>query len=194
MEALRIWVRSLESKKDIRKRILEARKNMGTLKWQKATEAIAAAATTHMYFREATDIYCYVDHQLEAGTRLIIEEAWRLGKDVWAPRVIGQRMEFFGIDSFSKLRPGTLGILEPEGGTLADGKDALVIMPGVAFDVKRHRIGYGGGYYDRYLAAHPKLHTMAVAFDCQVLDEVPYDEHDIRPQILITETSVYEDA
>ena len=69
MEALQIWVRSLESKKDIRKRILEARKNIGTLKWQKATEAIAAAVTAHMYFREATDIYCYVDHQLEAGTR-----------------------------------------------------------------------------------------------------------------------------
>ena len=87
-----------------------------------------------------------------------------------------------------------MGILEPEEGALADGADALVIMPGVAFDRDRRRIGYGGGYYDRYLAAHPCLPTIAVAFDCQVLDEVPYDEYDIRPQILVTETSVYEDG
>ena len=69
MEALQIWVRSLESKKDIRHRVLEARKEIGPLKWQKATEGITAAVTSHMRFREATDIYCYVDHQGEAGTR-----------------------------------------------------------------------------------------------------------------------------
>jgi len=63
MEALQIWVRSLESKKDIRHRVLEARKEIGPLKWQKATEGITAAVTSHMRFREATDIYCYVDHQ-----------------------------------------------------------------------------------------------------------------------------------
>ena len=103
-------------------------------------------------------------------------------------------MEFFHIENFGQLHPGTMGILEPEEGALADGADALVIMPGVAFDRDRRRIGYGGGYYDRYLAAHPCLPTMAVAFDCQVLDEVPYDEYDIRPQILVTETSVYEDG
>lgn len=194
MEALQIWVRSLESKKDIRHRVLEARKEIGPLKWQKATEGITAAVTSHMRFREATDIYCYVDHQGEAGTRLIIEEAWRLGKDVWVPRVLGRGMEFFHIENFGQLHPGTMGILEPEEGTLADGTDALVIMPGVAFDRDRRRIGYGGGYYDRYLAAHPCLPTMAVAFDCQVLDEVPYDEYDIRPQILVTETSVYENG
>lgn len=194
MEALQIWVRSLESKKDIRKRVLEARKEICPLEWQKATEKITAAVTSHMRFREATDIYCYVDFQGEAGTRLVMEEAWRLGKDVWAPRISGRKMEFFHIEHFSQLRPGTMGILEPEDGALADGIDALVIMPGVAFDRNRRRIGYGGGYYDKYLAAHPRLTAMAIAFDCQVLDEVPYEEHDIRPQVLVTETSVYEDG
>ena len=63
MEALQIWVRSLESKKDIRHRVLEARKEISPLEWQKATEGITAAVTSHMRFREATDIYCYVDHQ-----------------------------------------------------------------------------------------------------------------------------------
>ena len=101
MEALQIWVRSLESKKDIRHRVLEARKEISPLEWQKATEGITAAVTSHMRFREATDNYCYVDHQGEAGTRLIIEEAWRLGKDVWVPRVLGRGMEFFHIERIS---------------------------------------------------------------------------------------------
>lgn len=188
MEALQIWVRSLESKKDIRHRVLEARKEISPLEWQKATEGITAAVTSHMRFREATDIYCYVDCRKEAGTRQLIEEAWRLGKAVWVPKVDGAEMNFYAIHSFEELTRGCFGVLEPDEGKAADGKDGLVIMPGVAFDIRRGRIGYGKGYYDRYLRDHPGLHTIAAAFDLQIVEEVPQEEEDIRPQLIITET------
>ena len=69
-------------------------------------------------------------------------------------------------------------------------EDALIIMPGVAFDADRRRIGYGGGFYDRYLAVHPGHVTVAAAYEFQVLEQVPSQEQDIRPQLLVTEDRI----
>ena len=66
-----------------------------------------------------------------------------------------------------------------------------MIMPGVAFDRSRRRVGYGGGFYDRYLEAHPHHETIAAAFEFQVLPEVPWEPTDILPQMLVTETGCY---
>lgn len=184
-------MKNLALKEEIRQEILKKRLELDAAAWQSHTEAITRAVTSHDWFREATDIYCYIDCRKEAGTRQIIEEAWRLGKAVWAPKVRGAEMDFFEICSFDDLTCGGFGILEPEEGTAADGLDGLVIMPGVAFDKERRRIGYGKGYYDRYLTAHPSLHTLAIAFDLQIIDEAPQDEGDIRPQVLITETMTF---
>ena len=65
-----------------------------------------------------------------------------------------------------------------------------MIMPGVAFDNQRHRVGYGGGFYDRYLEKWPKLKTAAVAFSCQLFEAVPFEAFDILPQILVTENGI----
>ncbi len=73
----------------------------------------------------------------------------------------------------------------------ADAGCGLMIMPGVAFDEKCRRIGYGGGYYDRYLAEHPKLRRIALAFEFQVFPKVPHEEFDICPEVLITEKRQY---
>ena len=98
------------------------------------------------------------------------------------------------ITSFDELKPGAYGILEPDAGIPASADDGLMIMPGVAFDTNRNRVGYGGGYYDRYLELHPQLHTLALAFDMQVLFEVPAEEQDIKPQLLVTETNIYQEG
>ena len=161
--------------------------------WEEATRKVSEKVVHHPLFINASDIYCYVDYHRETGTRPIIEQAWDCGKNVWVPRVIGDNMEFFQIHDYGQLSPGIKGILEPnENGRKASGESGLMIMPGVAFDRKKHRIGYGGGFYDRYLARHPFLRTMAVAFDFQVFDEVVHESFDIQPDILITETAIYD--
>ena len=66
-----------------------------------------------------------------------------------------------------------------------------MILPGVAFDKDCHRIGYGGGFYDRYLAAHPKLKKIALAFSFQIFEEVAWEEFDISPEMIITEDNIY---
>ena len=135
-----------------------------------------------------------IDFGGEVGTRPLMLEAWKLGKTVWVPKVHGETMDFYEITSFDELKPGAYGILEPDAGIPASADDGLMIMPGVAFDTNRNRVGYGGGYYDRYLESHPQLHTLALAFDMQVLFEVPAEEQDIKPQLLVTETNIYQEG
>jgi 5-formyltetrahydrofolate cyclo-ligase len=159
--------------------------------WKDATAEIAKQVAEHPLYLQAADIYCYVDYNGEVGTRAMIEEAWRQGKNVWVPRVLGAEMEFFQIHSYDELLPGTKGILEPEEGIPGTGENGLMIMPGVAYDRALHRIGYGGGYYDKYLEKHPQLKRMAIAFDYQVMEAVPCDVHDIQPEILITESQIF---
>ena len=105
-------------------------------------------------------------------------------------------MIFYKIDDLSSLKEGYKGILEPDGlgevydyykQNAADIEKTLIIMPGAAFDTKRNRIGYGGGFYDRFLADKEGLvkHSIAVGFLCQLVGEIPFEETDIRLQQVI---------
>ncbi|MBR2189770.1 MAG: 5-formyltetrahydrofolate cyclo-ligase [Eubacterium sp.] len=136
-----------------------------------------------------SSVYCYVDYNNEVQTRTFIAQAISDGKQVAVPRVEGDHISFYYIESLRQLVPGKMGILEPKKGTEgARSANALVIMPGVAFDTRCNRIGYGAGYYDKFLKAEPTHVTIAAAFDFQVFDEVPHDDLDIRPQWLFTES------
>lgn len=182
----------MESKKEIRQRIRRERAKMVKARWILDTQRIAAAVINHPWFVTESDLYIYVDYNNEVGTRTIMEEAYRRGMNVWVPRVTGDTMLFCRIQGKDDLKPGAYGILEPTGKEIGDGKQGLMIMPGVAFDEKCHRIGYGKGFYDRYIESHKNLRRMAVGFEFQVFGEVPYEEYDICPEILITEQRVIE--
>lgn len=184
-------MRNLETKNLIRDRIRKERSTLDPFRWQEYTDEIVKAIISHDRFREATALYCYIDIDGEVGTRALIQEAWRLGKTVWLPKVSGMEMEFYELTSFTQLTSGTFGVPEPQAGIPASGVDGLMIMPGVAFDRERNRVGYGKGYYDRYLKKHPGLYTIAIAFDMQIVDEVPAEPQDVRPKVLITESMIY---
>ena len=116
-----------------------------------------------------------------------MEEAWKLGKRVAAPKVHGEDMDYFYICSMEDLEPGYFQIPEPkEGLAKAEEEDALVIVPGVAFDSHLHRCGYGKGFYDRYLKAHPHHTAIAIALEFQVIEEVPSEQFDVCPDMLVT--------
>lgn len=127
----------------------------------------------------------------EAGERWEDGGGQRPGKDVGQPgKDVGQPgMEFFRIDSLDQLRKGYKGIMEPSGAsekyvcTPERAERTLMLMPGAAFDCFRNRIGYGGGFYDRYLGDRPALQqrTIAVGFKCQMVEEIPTESTDIRP-------------
>ena len=146
---------------------------------------------THPFFLNADTVYCYVDYRAEVATASIIKKAWECGKKVAVPRVEGDELRFYYIQSFSDLVEGYKGILEPREIHPADAQTALVLVPGVAFDRECKRIGYGKGFYDRFLSAHTHYRTMALAFELQIVDKIPADEHDICPQIVVTEENYY---
>lgn len=181
----------METKKEIRHKIIRLRKEMDPLVWQQATNDITERVINHPRFLEETDIYCYANYNGEVGTSSIMEEAWKLGKSVWFPRIEGSKMNFYLVESKDDLQPGAYGILEPTGNHIADGEGGLLIMPGVAFDEECHRIGYGGGFYDKYLEKHPNLHAIAIAFELQMYRELPFEEHDIKPEKVVTEKQSY---
>lgn len=140
------------------------------------------------YYEKAGCIYCYVDFQNEVMTMPLIKKAFKDGKRVAVPKIENGSMEFYYIKGYEDLKEGTFGILEPVGCEMASETDALLIMPGVAFDKDNHRIGYGGGYYDRYLKRENSHFKIALAFDFQIFEAVTYEEHDICPDLVLTET------
>jgi len=183
----------MESKKDIRKRVLTMRNEINKKDWEEKSHLIYEKVVTHPFFLSADSIYCYIDYRNEVGTRAIIEHAWNKQKKVAVPKVEGDEMSFYYIDSFLDLCEGFKGILEPKQNHLATptGKE-LVIMPGAAFDRKCGRIGYGKGYYDKYLSKHPHCKRIALGFDLQIVDDIPTEPYDICPECVITEEHIYE--
>ena len=180
----------METKKEIRQRIRMEREKFEKACFIEATNRIAAAVVSHPWFLGERELYIYADCKGEVGTGKIMSKAFQRGMNVWVPRVTGDTMLFCRVRGMDELKPGTYGILEPTGNEISEGEEGLMIMPGVAFDEACHRIGYGKGFYDRYLEKHRKLRRMALGFEYQVLAEVPYDEYDICPEIVVTERRV----
>lgn len=190
---LRTWVKNMETKRDIRKRVLSYRDSMDKKEWEENSRKIQDCVLTHPFFLESNNIYCYVDYRNEVETKSIIRKAWELGKRVAVPKIEDEDMKFYYISDFSDLKEGYRGILEPESNFPANDTYALVIMPGVAFDRSRNRIGYGKGFYDKFMDKHPAYHTIALAFECQMLDAIDAEEFDYRPEVLITEEKLYDE-
>lgn len=181
----------METKQAIRKRIFAARKNCTDEQVEGWSREITEKVTALPAFKRAKRILAYADYNHEVMTRFLIQEAWNMGKEVAVPKVEGKDMVFYLLRDFGQLKPGYFGIPEPDEGETADWEDALMIMPGVAFDRENHRVGYGGGFYDRFLEKHPKIERVAVAFSFQMVQEVPVEPTDIFPQIIVTETETF---
>lgn len=181
----------MEAKKAIRKQIFAARKTYTDAQIEEWSKVITERVITLPAFRRAERILAYADYNHEVMTRFIIEEAWKTGKEVAVPKVDGKNMIFYRLTDFSQLEPGYYGIPEPARGEIVEWEEALMIMPGVAFDRENHRVGYGGGFYDRFLEKHTSVGRVAVAFDFQILPEVPIEPTDIFPQIIVTEKDTF---
>lgn len=179
-------------KKEIRTEVKRRRAEAEISKLHEDSLRIVERFTELGAYREASLLLVYVDAKREVETRLLMQRAWKDGKKVAAPRVDGNGiMHYYYLDSPDDLEPGSFGIMEPKSKCpLCGTEEGLLLMPGVAFDEKCHRVGYGGGYYDRYLEKHPGLVHIALAFEFQIFPEVPSEEHDILPEMIVTESRI----
>lgn len=143
-------------------------------------------------FNEHSVIYAYMDYVGEVQTKEFIIECIKLGKKVALPRVMGKHMDFFYIHSvFEDVEPGYAGILEPKTNWLAQEKTPFILVPGVAFDIQKNRMGLGKGFYDKYLASCPNAYKAGVAFSFQVFEKIPTEPTDIQMDCIVTEDRIY---
>lgn len=177
----------MEDKKRIRRAVFAARKAHSDEEIERMSSIIAEKLCSLPVFQKAQRILAYADYNHEVKTGEIIQRALLLGKEVAVPRVEGKDMVFYKITDPCVLQPGYFGIPEPTCGQAAEWEKALMIMPGVAFDTCNRRVGYGGGFYDRYLEKHPGIDTIALAFEFQIMAEVPFEPTDICPAKILTE-------
>ena len=184
------------NKTTIRKEVLKKRDYLSKSERDYKSFICADRIIGHQWFYKAESIFCFISFGSEIDTRLIIEEAWKQGKKVYVPKIINHKMDFYEIHSYQELEQGYRGIFEPiytENPFLYKEQELLTtpflfLMPGVAFDQANHRLGYGGGYYDRYLADKPILATysIAIGFACQFVTELlPQEATDIKPYQII---------
>ena len=142
-------------------------------------------------WQSAKTVLLYASLPGEVVTDLLFEDAFRSGRTVAVPKVTGSEIVFSRITSMSDLSEGTFRIPEPREIVPFDFEQPLIVLPGVAFDVTGNRVGYGRGFYDRYLSAHPGLKNCAVAYDFSVFPQILADEWDVRTDCLITEKREY---
>ena len=138
------------------------------------------------FYQNADTVYGYLPYNQEVRTWDLLAQAMADGKKVAVPKVYGEEMRFIYITDFSQIETGYCGIPEPiEDAPVANDKDALVLMPGLAFDTDGHRIGYGGGFYDRFLSSEPDHPTIALCYDFQVRNDLPAEAFDIPVDLVI---------
>ena len=167
-------------KKELRRSIRERKRAMTEEEIVMRSEKLGLLFAQSEAYKNAKTIYGYLPYNQEVRTVPMLEQALKDGKKVAVPKVYGDEMKFLYLDDLTKVSKGYAGIPEPiADGPVADDETALVLMPGLAFDPQGHRIGYGGGFYDKFLAAEPNHPTLALCYEFQLLPELDTEEHDI---------------
>ena len=168
------------NKKELRAMIREKKRAMTPEEINSRSEKLMALFLQSKAYTNANTIYGYLPYNQEVRTVPMLEQALKDGKRVAVPKCYGDEMKFLFMDDLSKVEKGYAGIPEPIADEpVADDETALVLMPGMAFDPQGHRIGYGGGFYDKFLAQEPNHPTLALCYDFQVLDHLETEEFDI---------------
>lgn len=182
-----------DEKNLIRKQMKQLRADMTRTERFEKSMQIFEQLITVPEFKRADRIYTYVSMDNEIDTIMLIDYSLSLEKRVFVPRVSGRDMEFYEISDISELSPGYMGIYEPDiNGREPDySRTGFMCMPGLAFDKSYNRIGYGGGFYDRYLSVENKLYKAALAYEAQLLESIPAQDGDVRPDMIVTEENIY---
>lgn len=179
-------------KKIVRKEILEKRDMMSKTQVEDLSDKIKNNVLQWDKFIGATTIMIYSNYKNEVVTKGIIEECIKLNKRIVLPKSIKESHDIIPclVTGFNELIPGVYGIFEPDGSNVIEKSQIdLVIVPGVAFDMRGDRIGHGAGYYDRFLNDY--FGTKAgICYGFQIVENAWPDQFDIKMDYLITEMGI----
>ena len=173
-------------KKALRREIRDKKRAMTLEEIDRRSARLGELFVATEAYRQAKTVYGYLPYNQEVRTVPILERAIKDGKKVAVPKVYGEMMRFIYLDDLSQVEKSDMGIPEPIADSpVAEDKTALVLMPGIAFDEIGHRIGYGGGYYDKFLAAEPDHPTVALCYDFQMFAHLDTEEFDVPVDLVL---------
>ncbi len=189
-------LQNLKEKQAVRQTIQKIRDLIPSDQRKSKTKKIAENFYSLKQYSEAKNILIYYPFRSEIDTTVIIKRALKDNKRVILPRVSGKELELFYVKDIKKdLKPGTYGIMEPDRDLCSPAKYTepdIVVVPGVGFDRNKNRLGYGGGFYDRLIPKLSKnIQKVALCFQMQIIDSVPFFDHDARVDKIITENEVF---
>lgn len=177
------------SKKEIRNSIREFRNNLDADEFNRKSSVIFNRIIQESWFEEVETLLVYVSVRNEVDTYRLMDYAFSHGKKVAVPKITDNQMYFYYINSPDQLSGGFFGIPEPVDLSfpLTDFTEkCTIIVPGLAFTVEGHRIGYGGGFYDRFLSEN-NLYKVGICFKEQIYDRLSTEQHDVLMNQIITD-------
>jgi len=175
------------NKSEIRTYMKSKKRDMPREEIVRQSEVLCKKLLESPAYQSAEAIYVYLSYNQEVRTDAIIQAAFHDGKTVCVPKVFGDEMKFVRIYPESQIETGAFHIPEPIANEPSDDIiNALIVMPGLAFDFEGHRCGYGGGFYDKYLSKNPHHPTVALCYDFQLLDHIDTDSFDYPVDLVIS--------
>ena len=186
------------TKQELRNRYLQRRNDLSVRERKEKSIQVLQNLKKLSEFQKAEEVLIYLNYRSEVETLPFVEELLQQKeKRVFVPKVCGMDIRFYEIISMEDVESGYQGILEPKEGMIEfsvqkpDGKNCIMVLPGSVFDRKCNRMGYGKGFYDRFMKLVPQMYGAGLAFDCQVAPAIPIQAHDYRMNALITESGCY---
>ena len=173
-------------KQKLRKAIRTRKRIMSEEEIERRSHCLCRKFLESSAYQSCKTLYGYLPYNQEVRTLPILTQALADGKQVAVPKVYGDDMKFIYLTDLHQVSKGYAGIPEPIADEpVAEDPTALVLMPGLAFDPQGHRIGYGGGFYDRFLSREPEHPTLALCYEFQMVPRLETEEYDIPVDTVI---------
>lgn len=178
----------MQTKNEIRREFKLKRLEMNTFDCDKLSDMICNKIINLKCYKQASNILMYSSIQNEVNLHKLLTHANSLEKNIYLPKVEGDNMEFYKLTNLSELQIGSYNILEPPQGQLYNNSpDSIILIPGIAFSVNGARIGFGKGYYDRYLSQKAFIAKIGVAYEWQTVRQWNTNKFDINMDMIVTE-------
>jgi len=182
-----------EHKSSLRYRLKQQRNSLQEKRRRQYDQAIFLKLFSLSLLQEANAVFCFISSGTEVNTHAVMRQLLQNGKKLSVPKIIDSgTMIAVPFSNWDELETGQLGILTPVSSAPVNEKPDVCITPGLGFTENGLRIGFGRGYYDKWFSEHPVIQKIAMAYECQIIEEIPTNNMDVPVDLIVTEERIIE--
>ena len=180
-----------DTKKEIRTRINKIRQSFSKEKIIDKSRRVISQLLDFEQYKNANSIMSYISLDFEVNTKEFIKnELSKANKEIFVPFLEEDKIKVSRMKKFNNIVKGNYGVLEPKNKDIYEEGIDIILVPGTAFDKKGRRIGFGKGYYDSFLKQYLYSLKIGIAFEEQIVDLIPEEEHDVQMDMIITDKRI----